>query len=360
MNAPARIFAAKPATRGEEPLLIGLVGPPGGGKTLSAMRLARGIQSVRGGDIVLIDTESGRSRKYCAQIPFQHVDFGPPFRSADFLLAVQQQLPRKPACIIIDSLSDEHEGEGGYLEWHDEMVPLMGGNEWAAWAKPKASRKRLITGLLQIKVPLIFTFRAREKTKQNPQARKPSEKIVNIGWQPVAPLEIVHALDLTCILPPKADGVPVWKSDKIGEDFIIKLPNFLKPFINEGQALSEEMGAAFARWALGETFGRRETLEKGSENVAASAGSVSVEAVPKQEASGRADAGPDFTDLTTILNQYDPELADAADKGVEAFKQYVSQLSRKTRAVLKPEIVKTYLPRAREVDAQAADAGRVG
>ena len=66
---------------------------------------------------------------------------------------------------------------------------------------------------------MIFTFRAREKTAQE------GKKIINIGWQPVAPLEIVHTLDLTCILPPKADGVPVWKSDKAGEDFIIKLPN---------------------------------------------------------------------------------------------------------------------------------------
>jgi hypothetical protein len=133
------------------------------------------------------------------------------------------------------------------------MVPKMGGNEWAAWAKPKAARKKLISGILKIKTPLIFTFRAREKTKQNTDPKEAHEKIINIGWQPVAPLEIVHTLDLTCILPPRADGVPVWKSDKIGEDFIIKLPNYLAPYIEQGQPLSEAMGAAFARWAKGET-----------------------------------------------------------------------------------------------------------
>jgi len=253
MNAPVRAFPAKPAARSEEPLSIGMIGPPGGGKTLSSLRVAKGIQSVRGGDIVLIDTEGGRSKKYADQIPFLHVEFNPPCRPEDFLAAIKQQIAIKPAAIIVDSMSDEHEGEGGYLEWHDAMVPSMGGNEWAAWAKPKASRKKLITGLLHIKVPLIFTFRAREKTKQNtdPNAKR-NEKIINIGWQPVAPLEIVHALDLTCILPPRADGVPVWHSDKIGEDFIIKLPNYLQPYIREGAALSEEMGAGFARWAAGD------------------------------------------------------------------------------------------------------------
>jgi len=247
MNEQPRNFEAKPATRSEEPLLLGMIGPPGGGKSLSSLRIAAGIKTIRGGDIIVIDTEGGRSRKYNDQIPFKIVEL-PNGRSNDFLDAIRAQLPANPAAIIVDSLSDEHES---YLEWHDEMVPKMGGNEWAAWAKPKAARKLLISGILKIKVPLIFTFRAREKTKQEVVNGK--KIVTNIGWQPVAPLEIVHTLDLTCILPPRADGVPVWKSDKIGEDFIIKLPNYLAPFIDQGQSLSEAMGAAFARWAKGES-----------------------------------------------------------------------------------------------------------
>ena len=249
MNAPARTYDARPAVREEEPLLIGVIGPPGGGKSLSSLKIARGIQSVRGGDIVMVDTEGGRSRKYSDHIAFKIVELMDG-NSTDFLDAIRAQLPSNPAAIIVDSLSDEHEK---YLEWHDEMVPKMGGNEWAAWAKPKAARKKLISGILKIKTPLIFTFRAREKTMQNPNARSVKDKIINIGWQPVAPLEIVHTLDLTCILPPRADGVPVWKSDKIGEDFIIKLPQYLAPFIEQGKPLSEDMGAAFARWAKGAT-----------------------------------------------------------------------------------------------------------
>ncbi len=238
-------FKAKPAARSEEPLLLGMVGPPGGGKTLSSLKVAKGIQSVRGGDIVVIDTEGGRSRKYSDLIPFSIVELSGA-RSDVFLECIQAQIASNPAAVIVDSLSDEHES---YLEWHDEMVPKMGNNEWAAWAKPKAARKKLISGILRIKVPLIFTFRAREKTKQDVVNGK--KTVVNIGWQPVAPLEIVHTLDLTCILPPRADGVPVWKSDKIGEDFIIKLPNYLQPFIKEGAAMSEEMGRGFAQWAAG-------------------------------------------------------------------------------------------------------------
>jgi hypothetical protein len=248
MNEPAR-YQAIPATRGEEPLLLGMIGPPGGGKTLSSLKLAKGIQSVRGGEIIVIDTEGGRSRKYNDQIPFNIVEL-PNAKSDIFLEAIRAQVATNPAAIVVDSMSDEHEM---YLEWHDAEVKNFGGNEWAAWSKPKAARKKLITGILKIKTPLIFTFRAREKTKQNPDARNKQDKIINIGWQPVAPLEIVHTLDLACLLPPRADGVPVWKSDKIGEDFVLKLPNYLAPFIEQGKPLSEAMGAAFARWARGDT-----------------------------------------------------------------------------------------------------------
>lgn len=251
MNAPARTFEARPAVRGDDPLLIGMVGPPGGGKTKSALRLGKGMQAVRGGDMVVIDTEGGRARRYSDEFRFLHVMFDPPHEPHAFLEAIEQQVARKPACIIVDSMSDEHEGIGGYLEWHDAMVPKMSGNEWAAWAKPKASRKRLITGILHIRVPLIFTFRAREKTKQA-KDDKGKNIVVNIGWMPIAPLEIVHTLDLTCILPPRANGVPVWESSKVGEDFIIKLPSFLAPLIKEGP-LSEETGRALAQWAKGGT-----------------------------------------------------------------------------------------------------------
>lgn len=325
MNEHARNFEATPAVRADEPLLIGMVGPPGGGKTLSALRLAKGMQALRGGDIIMIDTESGRSRKYSETIPFKIVELYET-RSEDFLAAINAQLHANPAAIIVDSLSDEHES---YLEWHDEMVPKMGGNEWAAWSKPKAARKKLIKGLLKIKVPLIFTFRAREKTQQG---EKNGKKVVtNIGWMPVAPLEIVHSLDLTCILPPRADGVPVWESSKIGEDFIIKLPNFLAPFITKGAALDESTGRALAEWARGGT--------------APSGGEATRPAVsPRTETAGR-----DETESERIA-RLDGELRDAALKGTDALTAAWKKLKPADQKTLESAKDRIYKPAAAEVD----------
>jgi AAA domain len=303
-------YEAIPATRKEETLLLGIIGPPGGGKTLSSLKLAKGVQSVRGGDIVVIDTEAGRSRKYNDLIPFKIVELPPAARSNDFLDCIRAQLPAKPAAIVVDSMSDEHLT---YLEWHDEEVPNFSGNEWAAWSKPSAARRKLIAGILKIKTPLIFTFRAKEKTKQE------GRKIINIGWQPVAPLEIVHTLDLACLLPPRADGVPVWKSDKIGEDFVLKLPNYLAPFIEAGTPLNEQMGAAFARWAQG--------------GAAAPAPSAPA---------GAADN----------LAECDLKLADAAKIGSFALAECWRDIPKALKPQLKAALDRRHKPAAEEADAR--------
>jgi hypothetical protein len=328
MNAK---FEAVTAARSEEPLLLGMIGPPGGGKTLSSLKLAKGVQSVRGGDIIVIDTEGGRSRKYSDLIPFKIVELSNA-RSDVMLEAIRAQLLSRPAAIIVDSISDEHEA---YLEWHDEMVPKMGNNEWAAWAKPKAARKQLISGILKIKTPLIFTFRAREKTKQEVVNGK--KVVTNIGWQPVAPLEIVHTLDLTCILPPRADGVPVWKSEKIGEDFIIKLPNYLAPYIEADKPLNEQMGAAFARWAQGSP----------ATSAVKSAAPVSTPANPQ---AGAVDDGE------PTAAEWDLRLADAAKEGTEVLGALWATVPKRMKHELVEALDKHHKPNAAKADKAGAPA----
>lgn len=255
----ARQFEDHVAVRREVPLSIGLSGPPGGGKTVSSLRLGTGICRARGGELFVIDTERGRSLKYADAYKFRHVPFDPPFGPDAYLEAIRHCVERGAGAIVVDSMSDEHEGEGGVLDWHDRELDRMAGNDWskrervgqAAWIKPKAARRSLINGIGQVVVPLILCFRAREKVKQVKDERGKMAP-TNIGFQPIAPSEIVHQLDLNCLLPPRAEGVPVWSSDKAGEDFVLKLPSFLKPFIQDGKPLDEDMGEAFARWAMGD------------------------------------------------------------------------------------------------------------
>lgn len=254
-------FEIVDAVRTNVALIMGIEGPPGGGKTFTALRMARGMQRVRPGPIVLIDTDNERAAAYADEFAFKHLILRPPFRPSRFLGAVRAANALKPAAIIVDSQSDEHEGEGGVLDFHAAELDRMAGEDWgkrervgqAAWIKPKAERLAMINGYLQLerKTPLILCFRARQKVQQRKNERGKMEP-VNIGWQPIAPAEIVSNCNVLCLLPPQSDGVPKWKTGVGEEDFVLKLPSYAKPIFAKPGALGEEHGEALARWASGD------------------------------------------------------------------------------------------------------------
>ena len=365
MSPPKRVFPVETQPTGPFPLLIGLSGPPGGGKSLSALRLAAGIQRVRKGPIVVIDTEAGRSRMYHAQIPFLLVKFDPPCRPSDFLDAVLQQLQHNPAAIIIDSISDEHEGPGGVLEWHEEEVDRRlkpeERNDWrrrdalamAGWIRPKADRVRMVNGFLRIAVPLIFTFRAREKTKP---VKGADGKTVptKIGYQAIAPSEVVHAMTLMCLLPPHADGVPVWRSESAGEDFLLKWPNFLQSATGTGQ-FSEDIGERLAIWAAG--GGEMVTRSNAVASLRAGATPPQPETSPPEPAGGADEvaqvAGPPAglaEDESERLIRVESELRAAANQGYVALKTCWNSLPAADTILLKALRDRHLIPIAREVD----------
>lgn len=241
-----RTFDDKEAKREQTPLLIGLMGPSGGGKTYSALRLATGIQRVSGGEIYCIDTEARRALHYAEQFKFRHLDFKAPFGPLDYLAAVEHCVSKGAKIIIVDSMSHEHEGPGGVLEMHDEA---MGGDfkkSFIAWKEPKAQRRRLLNTLLQMPVNFIFCFRAKEKLKPQKGAEP-----LNLGFMPICGEEFVFEMTANCLLLPKADGVPTWLSDFQGEKLMMKLPLQFQSLFKESRALAEDTGEKMALWARG-------------------------------------------------------------------------------------------------------------
>src|SRR5262245_58925915 len=112
------------------PLLVGLVGPSGTGKTCSALRLATGIQAVAGGDIFMLDSEARRGLHYADQFKFRHVPFAPPFGPLDYLAGLEYCVSRGAGTVIVDSTSHEHEGPGGVLEMHEAELDRISGDNW--------------------------------------------------------------------------------------------------------------------------------------------------------------------------------------------------------------------------------------
>lgn len=257
MNAPTRTFAARPAKREAVPLLIGLCGPSGSGKTFSALRLATGIQTVTGGDIYGIDTEARRMLHYADLFKYQHIQFDAPFSSADYLAALQECVARGAKTIIVDSLSHEHESAGGLLDTHEKELDRLAGADPArreklkflAWQKPKAARRALITGLLQLNANFIFCFRAKATVK--PVKIGGKVEIVPQGYLPIAGEELLFEMTVNMMLPPHSGGMPIWDSENAGEKFFMKLPVQFKTLFAGAKPLDENIGARLAEWAKG-------------------------------------------------------------------------------------------------------------
>lgn len=249
-----RTFEDKPAVRERVPVLVGLVGPSGGGKTFSALRLATGMQRVSGGEVFFIDTEARRALHYADTFRFRHVVFEAPFGPLDYLAAIEHCVKVGARVVIVDSMSHEHEGPGGVLEMHGAEVERLSRGDankadkvkMLAWQKPKSERRRLLNRICQLSAHFIFCFRAKEKLKIVP-GKAPEPR----GWQPIAGEEFVFEMTVNALLLPGANGVPTWQPDEKAERQMIKLPEFAREWFTGGRALDEATGEALARWAEG-------------------------------------------------------------------------------------------------------------
>jgi ABC-type dipeptide/oligopeptide/nickel transport system ATPase subunit len=241
-----RTFDDKPAVREQTPLLVGLMGPSGGGKTYSALRLATGIQRVSGGDIYFVDTEARRALHYAEQFKFRHLDFRAPFGPLDYLAAIEHCVAKGAKTIIVDSMSHEHEGPGGVLEMHDAEMNGDFAKSMLAWKKPKGERRRMINTILQMPINFIFCFRAKEKLKVKKGAQPEP-----MGFMPIAGEEFVFEMTANALLLPNAGGVPTWHSDFQGETMMMKLPSQFYDLFKDPRPMDEKLGEDMARWSLG-------------------------------------------------------------------------------------------------------------
>jgi len=267
MKLPDRTFTTVHAEPGPRPLWVGLFGPSGGGKTFSALLLAKGIQSVVDGRINFIDTESGRGLHYADLFDYDYTPLPPPHGSLDYLAAITHAVKGKGArIVIVDSLSHEHDGEGGMIEFQETEMRRLGGDDWQkqervkmlAWTKPKAARKQLLRGMLAFGTEAVFIlcFRADEQSK--PVKKGDKTEVIQMGFMPIAGKPFVYEATVCALLMPGANGVPTWNPENVGEKLMRKLPEQFKKMFSatEGKPLSEEHGRLMAEWAKGGSAGK--------------------------------------------------------------------------------------------------------
>ena len=184
---------------GDPPLIIGLSGMSDSGKTYSALLIAQAIARARNGIVAIIDTE-GRSKKYrdkqvYAELhPFRAVRWIPPFDGDRAIAACQAAIQAGAACIILDSASDEWEGEGGVLQSQEAHLDRLAGKDFKkrdrmnmpAWAAAKKPHQHWHTFMLGLSVPIILCHRARRKLKIA------KGEVYDAGIQPICDDRLVY------------------------------------------------------------------------------------------------------------------------------------------------------------------------
>jgi len=153
------------ATRKQAKIRLGLSAVSGGGKTYSAILVARGLA---GGDlskVAIIDTENGSADLYAHMGDFNVLPLSAPFAPERYIDAIRACEKAGMEVIIIDSISQEWEGKGGCLE----IVESLGG-KYQDWARVTPRHQSFIEAILHSPCHIITTVRRKqdyEMTRDN-------------------------------------------------------------------------------------------------------------------------------------------------------------------------------------------------
>lgn len=246
-------FQVRQAVRTGIKPLVGFYGKSGGGKTRSALLLARGIVGPKG-RVVLVDSEQGRGSIFADKIPggYSVIDLQPPFTPARYVRAFQLA-EQNADIVVVDSLSHCWSGEGGVLEMQEAELNRMAGDNWqkreqckmAAWIQPKSELKKLTHNtILRSKLPVIVCLRGEEKTHIVKSDGK--TKVVTDEWStPIFDHRFIFEM-LICAEVYSIDGkggfLHITKITH--EDLFTCLPK-------QDQQVTVQHGAQLAQWSSG-------------------------------------------------------------------------------------------------------------
>jgi hypothetical protein len=235
------------ATRKKAKIRLGLSAVSGGGKTFSAILIAKGLC----GDlskVAIIDTENGSADLYAHLGEFNVLPLTPPFTPERYLEAIKACEKEGMEVIIVDSISHEWEGKGGCLDIAETITQGSSSkNSYAAWAKVTPRHNSFIQAMLHSPAHIITTVRRKQDYEMskdhNGKVRVEKaglKEITRDGWEFELTinlqLDMVHnataSKDRTGLFMGKPEFIPSEETGEIikqwceeGEENLPEVPN---------------------------------------------------------------------------------------------------------------------------------------
>lgn len=194
----------EPVAREKTRLRMALQGVSGSGKTLSALYIAYGLTG-DWGKIALIDTEHERAREYAARtdLPtptgaFLYAPMSPPYTVEKYIQYVRAgaEAVGSEGVVIVDSLSHAWSGEGGVLEYKDQIAANnRGQNSYTAWNAAGKLQNTLVDAILSVPCHTICTLRVKQDYALQPNERGKLEP-VKLGLAPIQRDNLEYEFDI--------------------------------------------------------------------------------------------------------------------------------------------------------------------
>lgn len=155
------MFQLRKATRTKAKIRLGLSAVSGGGKTYSAILIAKGLC----GDlskVAIIDTENNSADLYAHLGDYNVLPLSAPFAPERYIEAITACEKAGMEVIIIDSISHEWDGKGGCLQIQESL-----GGKYQDWAKVTPRHQAFIDKIVQSPCHIITTVRRKQDYEMN-------------------------------------------------------------------------------------------------------------------------------------------------------------------------------------------------
>tara|TARA_B100001146_G_scaffold121795_1_gene106944 strand:+ start:681 stop:1508 length:828 start_codon:yes stop_codon:yes gene_type:complete len=153
----------KKAERKQVKLRLNLSAPSGAGKTMSALRMAKGLVG-NWEKIAVVDTENGSASLYSHLGDFNTIALTPPFTPEKYIEALEICAKSGMEAVILDSTSHEW---WTLLEENENLAQAKyRGNTWAAWSQTTPRHDRFVRAVLHSPFHVITCTRSKTETIQ--------------------------------------------------------------------------------------------------------------------------------------------------------------------------------------------------
>ncbi len=296
--------AFKKATKAAAKLRLGLVGPAGSGKTMTALRVAQGL----GGPIAVIDTERGSASLYVGErgIAFDVIELDS-YEVEHFIDGIRAAVDGGYSVLVIDSLSHAWAGKGGILEFVDKAGKRnQSGGNFGAWRDATPRHNALVDAILGAPLHIIVTLRSKvEYVVENVGGRNQVRKV---GLQPVQRDGLEYEFTVVGDVTQEHDLVVTKTRAAFLKDAVIK-------------EAGEDLGKQLAAWlADGETPAQKQQIRaakasgsqlvaKASEAIAIASSTQAIAACRRRVDQYLADGTLTDSDWSALTDQIDARSA---------------------------------------------------